>query len=465
MTALVRSTSPQHPSDLIGEWPEQGTPGIDAAVERSRSALPGWSAIPAPERAHALDLAAERLEAGGGELAALVVREVGKPVCEAVAEVARAVAILRYYAQAALDPEGEVFPAGDGRSWLFTRRRPRGVVGLITPWNFPVAIPTWKVAPALAWGNTVILKPAPEATACALRLASAFDLPEGVLQIVTGGAEAGRRLPRHPGIDAVSFTGSVRAGHDVASAAASFGVAFQAEMGGHNASIVLADADIEFAAQTIVGAAMGYAGQKCTATRRIITVSGGLAVNDALVESIRALPVGDPADESTIVGPVITEGARRRVLDAVAAASATGARLIVGGQPLARDGWYVAPTLLDRVAPDSELAQEEVFGPICAVLEASDEDEAVRIANGTRYGLVAAVFTNDLERAMDLAARLEVGMTRINAPTTGVDFFAPFGGWKSSGHGPREQGRAAREFYTKTNTLTVSPGSRLGAPR
>jgi aldehyde dehydrogenase (NAD+) len=386
-----------------------------------------------------------------------VVREVGKPVGEAGAEVARAVAILRFYAQAAFDPEGDVLPPASPGVLLLTRRRPQGLVGLITPWNFPVAIPAWKLAPAIAYGNAAVLKPAPDATACALLLAEVLELPEDVLQVVPGGVEAGRRLVEHPGVDAVSFTGSAAVGREVARAATDRGVPVQAEMGGQNPCVVLADADVEATARTIASAAMGYAGQKCTAARRVIAVGGSDALTDALVAEVDRLPVGDPADPRTVLGPLITEAARDRVAAAVDRARAAGARVLTGGGPVGDDGWYLAPALVDRLAPDDELATEEVFGPVCAVLGTADLDEAVRLANGTRYGLVAAVYTSDLGLALDLATRLEAGLVRVNAPTTGLDFHAPFGGDKASGIGPREQGRAAREFYTSTATITIAP--------
>ena len=367
-------------------------------------------------------------------------------------------AILEFYAQAALDPEGEVLPPNAAGSMLLTRRRPRGVVGLITPWNFPVAIPVWKLAPALAWGNVAVLKPSPESTACALRLAEALDLPAGVLQVVPGGGGAGRAMVEHPGIDAVSFTGSAAVGHDVAKAAAAHGIPAQAEMGGQNPVVVLADADLEAAAVAVASAAMGYAGQKCTAARRVIAV--GTAARDlpeALVARVEALKVGDPAASDTVVGPLITSAARDRVAAAVDAARSSGARVLTGGARLDGEGWFYTPALVDGVGADQELAREEVFGPVLAMFAASDLEEAVRMANATRYGLVAAVFTRDLGVALDAATRLEAGLVRINAPTTGVDFHAPFGGDKGSGHGGREQGRAARDFYTSTTTITIAP--------
>jgi acyl-CoA reductase-like NAD-dependent aldehyde dehydrogenase len=461
----LESRSPQRPGDLVVEVEEAGPGTVAEAVERARAAAGRWAAAPALERSSALVAAADALAGAAGEVTGLMVREVGKPVTEAGAETARAVGILRYYAQQALDPDGETYPGPGPAALLLARRRPRGVAGLITPWNFPVAIPLWKAAPALAFGNAVVLKPSPEATATALRLAELLGpaLPEGLFQVLPGGAETGTALVDR--VDCVSFTGSVAVGRQVAVAGTERGIPSQAEMGGLNASIVLPDADPERAAGVVAGAAMGYAGQKCTATSRAIVVGDPGPFTEALVAAVKGLAVGDPAEEATVVGPVITEPARRKVVEAAEEAAAAGGRLLAGGKAGDADGWFVAPTLVDGLSPDARLAQEEVFGPIAVVLAAADEDEAVRLANGVRYGLVGSVFTGDLDRALRLAARLDTGMIRVNAPTSGVDYLAPFGGEKDSSFGPREQGKAARDFYTSTRTVTMLPAEGSGEPQ
>ena len=453
----LESRSPQRPDDLVVKVEAAGAEAVAGVVERARGAAGRWAAAPALERSAALVVAADALAGAAGEVTGLVVREVGKPVTEAGAEVARGVGILRYYAQQALDPDGETYPGPSPAGLLLARRRPRGVVGLITPWNFPVAIPLWKAAPALAFGNAVVLKPSPESTAVALRLAEllAPALPDGLLQVVPGGAETGTAMLER--VDCISFTGSVAVGRRVAVAATERGITSQAEMGGLNASIVLPDADPRRAAAVVAGAAMGYAGQKCTATSRAIVVGDPAPFTEALVAAVRDLAVGDPAAASTVIGPVITEPARDKVVAAAEEAAAAGGRLLTGGTLGEGGGWFVAPTLVDRLAPDARLAQEEVFGPIAVVLAVADEDEAVRVANGVRYGLVGSVFTGDLDRALGLAARLDTGMIRVNAPTSGVDYLAPFGGEKDSSYGPREQGKAARDLYTSTRTITVLP--------
>src|SRR6266511_4032961 len=327
------------------------------------------------ERSAGLVAAAEVLAAAAGEVTDLMVREVGKPVTEAAAKVGRRVGILRYYAQQILDPNGETYPGPGPAALLLSRRRPRGVAGLITPWNFPVAIPLWKAAPALAFGNGVVLKAASEATALAMRLAELLSptLPDGLFQVVPGSAATATALIGQA--DCVSFTGSVEVGRQVAVAATARGIPCQAEMGGLNASIVLPDAN----------------------------------------------------------------PARGAVVEAAEVAAAAGGRVLAGGRAEDGEGWFVAPTLVDRLAPDAYLAQEEVVGPIAVVLPVADEDEAVAVANGVRYGLVGSVFTRDLDRALAVAARLDTGMIRVNAPTSGVDYLAPFGGEKDSSFGPREQ--------------------------
>src|SRR5215207_713813 len=434
----LESRSPQRPDELVAEFEEAGAEAVAAAAGRARTAAGPWAAGSALERSAALERAADALAGAAPELTGLMVQEVGKPVTEAGAELSRGVGILRYYAQQALDPDGETYPGPSPAGLLLARRRPRGVAGLITPWNFPVAIPLWKAAPALAFGNAVLLKPSPDATGLALYLAELLvpALPGDLFQVLPGGAGTGQAMVEE--VDCLSFTGSVAVGRQVAVAATGRGIPSQAEMGGLNASIVLPDADPERAATVIAGAAMGYAGQKCTATSR-------------------AIVVGDPAAEATVVGPVITEQARRRVVEAAEQAASAGGRLLTGGKAGDGPGWFVAPTLVDNLDPGARLAQEEVFGPIAVVLAVPDTDQAVAVANGVGYGLVSSVFTGDLDRALGLAARLDTGMIRVNAPTSGVDYLAPFGGEKGSSFGPREQGKAARDFYTSTRTITILP--------
>jgi acyl-CoA reductase-like NAD-dependent aldehyde dehydrogenase len=458
-TATVESRSPQDQNDVVVSAPAADREAVAGAFARAREAAKEWRRN-ALARADALNAAAAAIDAAKDDVVSLMVREVGKPLTESVGEHGRAVRILRYHAQAALDPDGDTLPAAppaDPRTLLMSRRRPRGVAGLITPWNFPFAIPLWKAAPALAYGNAVVLKPASDAVACALLLEEILGkvLPEGVFTVVAGPGATGQAVIELA--DVVSFTGSTAVGLEVAKAATARGIPSQAEMGGLNASIVLPDADVEAAAKVIAGAAMGYAGQKCTATSRVIAVGDPAPLTDALVAAVEALPTGDPAEQGTIVGPVINPPALDDVVGAAQEVANGGGRLATGGQRLDGPGLFVTPTIVTGLEPDARLAQEEVFGPIAAVLRADSAEQAVEISNAVPYGLVTSVFTRDLDAALTVVEGLETGMIRINQPTSGVDFHAPFGGEKQSSFGPREQGKAARELYTSSHTITVGP--------
>lgn len=453
----LRSVNPHRPSDIVHEFESADSEAVGIAVDRARKAFEEWREFPAATRGEALARIADDLDRRADDLSKLLVREVGKPIREARGEVARAVAIFRYYAQMVLASDGDTYPAADARAWLLARRYPVGVCALITPWNFPVAIPSWKLAPAIAYGNAALLKPAHASTAIALFLEqlTAKHLPDGVFQVVAGTSQTGSFLLDHPDVAAISFTGSLEVGRIVGQRAAVRGARFQCEMGGQNASVILSDADLDRAASTVAYAAMGYAGQKCTATSRVIVEAGAYKdMRDRLVAAVEGLEVVDPERESTLVGPLIEEHARASALEAL---ERGGGKILTGGRALDGDGFYLAPTLVELEDSKSPLVQEEVFAPVTAVLRANSEDEALRLANDVRYGLVAAVFTKDLERALTLSARLDVGLVRVNAPTTGVDYHAPFGGSKASSSGPREQGLAAREFYTESRTILVNP--------
>ncbi|WP_035851302.1 aldehyde dehydrogenase family protein [Kitasatospora azatica] len=445
--STTSSYNPADPTDLVVEAPTAGAFGTLAAVERARAAQPGWVAAGAAARSAALGRAAAAVEEHAEELVALAEREVGKPTAEARGEVARTVAILRYYAQAPYAPAGAVHEPAAGEGLLLTRRRPHGVAGLITPWNFPLAIPVWKAAPALAMGNTVVLKPAPEATACALRLAELLALPQDVFTVLPGGAEEGAALVS--AADVVSFTGSTATGASVVRASAERGVPVQAEMGGVNAAVVLPEADIEQAAAHLAYAIAGYAGQKCTATSRVIAVGAAYEpLREALVKALAAV-----ADSS----PVISAAARERLAGAIGSAVDGGATLLTGGRIPQRDGWFIEPALLEGVPAGHPLLAEEFFGPLAVLLPAADLDEAIALANSSRHSLSASVHTRDLDVALAAADRLAAGMVRINAPSSGVDFHLPFGGSGAASYGAREQGQAALDFYTSSRTISLLP--------
>jgi acyl-CoA reductase-like NAD-dependent aldehyde dehydrogenase len=470
----IPDRNPSDPEDLIAEAPAGDAAEAAAAVAAGAGALAAWRGATGPARGEHLHRWAAVVAARQEEIAQAMTREVGKPIAEARGEAARCVAILRYCAGEAVRDVGEVIPAQAAGALQFTLRQPLGVVALITPWNFPAAIPLWKAAPALAFGNTVVLKPSEDAPHVATLLAetaAAAALPAGVFNVLLGdGPGAGEPLLREPAVAAVSFTGSAAVGARVAAAAASRGLRYQTEMGGKNVAIVLADADLDLAAALTAGGAMRFAGQKCTATSRVVVAR---QVAEPFFARLRAqvekLPLGPVTDPSAAVGPLIRERSRRFVAQAVTAACGGGgdagdggARIVCGGpappaDPRFARGWFFTPTVLAEVPEDATVAREELFGPVLAAFEAADLDEAIAIANRTPYGLSATLFTRDLASALTYVQRIEAGLVRVNGDTTGVDPHAPFGGVKGSSSGSREQGRAAREFFTEIKTVQVHP--------
>ena len=461
VTTQIVSTSPQAPSDLIYETAALTPDQVVASVALARSAQREWGSN-AFARANALRESANALRAKSAEAAALIVREVGKPIVEARGEIARAIAILDYYAQAALDPIGEVIPPSMPGILLSTRQA-HGIAGLITPWNFPIAIPIWKAAPALAMGNAVVIKPSEYAIGCARFLEEllATTLPANIFTVVSGLAETGQALIANS--DVVSFTGSVAVGGKVVAAAAGRGIPVQAEMGGQNPAIILPDADLQLASTHLAQAAMGFAGQKCTATRRIIVVGDAARLNEvsgALVAAVESLSPADPSQEGVLVGPLINSGARDNFVTAAQQAIAAGGKLLTGGKVLERDGWFVTPALFTGLAADHKLMTEETFAPFTGVVGVRDVATAIEVGNSVRFGLTASVHGRDLEALLRVARELETGMVKINTPTAGVDFHAPFGGTKDSSYGQREQGKDALRFYSVTRTITIGAGTR-----
>jgi aldehyde dehydrogenase (NAD+) len=456
------SVNPTRPRETLASIPCGDPDMVRQAIDAAEAAGDAWAALPGPARAEYLYRWAEVIAARASELADAVVREVGKPVGEARGEVGRCAMILRYYAGEAVRGVGEVIPAQTAGSLQYTVREPLSVVALITPWNFPLAIPLWKAAPALALGNTVVLKPAEASSYVASLLArTAVDagLPQGVFNVVFGkGAAIGETLMTDPRVNGVSFTGSDVVGAAVAKTCAARNIRYQTEMGGKNVAIVLPDADLAQAAALVAGGAMRFAGQKCTATSRVIVHR---AVRDAfrteLVGALKALPIGDPASADTAVGPVIS----RRQADFLdrTVGNAFGERIYAAARPDGDlgDGFFVAPVVVELASARDELAQQELFGPVLAWLDASDFDHALELANDTRFGLSASLFTKDLPSALRYAGRIKAGMVRVNADTTGVDPHAPFGGFKGSSSHIREQGPAARDFYTETKTIQINP--------
>jgi aldehyde dehydrogenase (NAD+) len=455
--------NPSDADDIVARVPDSTPDMVDAAVRAAAEARQGWRAVPGPTRAEHLHRWAGTIGARSDELAKAISREVGKPIGEARGEVARAVVILRYYAGEAVRQIGEVIPAQAPGALQFTLRDPLGVVALITPWNFPLAIPLWKTAPALAFGNTVVMKPSELASSVATLLAEtavSAGLPAGVFNVVLGrGATVGARLVHADEVRGISFTGSSAVGKTVAAVAASRNVRYQTEMGGKNIVIVNRDADLDLAAALTANGAMRYAGQKCTATSRVvITRDVESRFLDRLRTQVDSLALGPVDDPAAAVGPMITQSARASVQQAIQ--DAAPERLFGGVLPddtrFAR-GSYFAPLVIRFGSPDDALAQRELFGPVLGILAADDLEHAIDIANRTPYGLSASLFTRDIGTALRYVHRIEAGLVRVNGDTTGVDPHAPFGGMKGSSSGSREQGSAAREFYTETKTVQINP--------
>lgn len=457
--------NPSDATQVLAHIPQGQPEVVNRAVAAAQQAFATWRTAAGPERAEVLHRAANMLAQGRQDIAGLVALEVGKPIGEALQEVDRGVVILRYFAEEAVHPMGLVIPAQRAESLQFTLRQPLGPVAVISPWNFPIAIPLWKIAPALAYGNTIVWKPAETASLTASRLVEVFaeaGLPKGVLNLVLGkGSIIGSALTDHPGIRAITFTGSNAVGMDIAERAARRNIKYQLEMGGKNAALVLADANLDQAAQLIASGAMRYAGQKCTATSRaIVATEVSDTFLDRLAAQIRALPLAPAIDPRSAVGPLISSGAVEKVNRYAEMGASTG-KVLLGGHPSTGDmfkqGFFFEPTVIVDVPNDTPLAQEEIFGPLLVVQRARTIDEALALANSTQYGLSVSLFTRDINAALYYIQAIECGMVRVNGDTTGVDPHAPFGGMRASSSHAREQGPAAIEFFTETKTVQINP--------
>lgn len=450
--------NPWRPSEVVGEFPRSGADDVDAAVDAAAAAYPEWSSLPAAKRGAFLAQAADAIEARVEDIAQDMTREMGKPLREARVEAARAAMIFRFFSGEGWRPLGEVYEQSATGSTVYTRRRSLGVVGLITPWNFPAAIPAWKSGPALAYGNTVVMKLAQDSPLTGLHLAHALEeaeLPAGVFNIVVGrGSETGEPLITDPRVRAISFTGSVSVGHGVRDRAAQLGKRVQLELGGHNPAIVSADAKLEAAVEAAYVGAFWSAGQKCTATRRIFLQDDVYdQFRERFLQRIEEGKVGDPADPETEVGPIVNETQFDDVLAGIARGREEGGRLLTGGERADGEGYLIPPTVFEDVADDAFLSCEEVFGPVTTLYRFGTIEEAIERANAVRFGLSAAVFTSDLATATQCVDRLQAGILHVNSQTAGADVHVPFGGTKASGYGPHEQGRAAIDFYSEEITV------------
>ncbi|MBV8431671.1 MAG: aldehyde dehydrogenase [Solirubrobacterales bacterium] len=440
---------------VLQEVPRAGAQDVDAAVARAREAFPAWRALAPGERAELLHRLADALAAEREELALIEARNAGKPIADARGEMDMVAATFRYYAGAPERLLGDTIPVAGGQA--FTVREPLGVVGLIVPWNFPLVIASWKLGPALAAGNTVVLKPAELTPLSALRfaeIAAQAGLPPGVVNVVVGpGSVCGRRLVEHPDVAKIAFTGSTEVGRSIAAGAASTIKRVTLELGGKSPNLVFADADLEAAAASAPLAVFGNAGQDCCARSRILVQESVLdAFMERLEASVSAIRVGDPLDEQTQMGPLISAGQR----DQVASFLDNGAPVAIRGSAPAGPGFWFAPTVLCPVDPDSRPAREEIFGPIASVTPFADEAEAVSLANDTIYGLSGSIWTRDGARALRVARAIDTGVLSINSNTS-VRVSTPFGGFKQSGYG-RELGPHALDAYTEVKSIYYATG-------
>jgi aldehyde dehydrogenase (NAD+) len=455
------SINPSNLDDVVASFPK-GTPAdVDSAVAAARQAFPAWSEASPEVRSDVLDKAGSIVMARAKELGTLLSREEGKTVPEGTGEVMRAARILKYFAGEALRRHGQTLESTRPGIDASTHREAVGVFGLITPWNFPIAIPAWKAAPALAFGNTVVLKPATPTPAIAYALAQIIKeagAPPGVFNLVMGEGDVGGAIVDHPDIDGISFTGSQGVGAMVAAGAIKRQARLQLEMGGKNPLVVLDDADLDKAVAVALDGAFFGTGQRCTASSRIIVTEG---IHDrfvaALAERAKALKVGNALDPSTQIGPAVSEQQLQQNLRYVGIARDEGGKILTGGDPLTLDerGWYMAPTVISDTAPDMRINNEEVFGPVASTIRVADYEEALEIANRGQFGLSAGIVTDSLKHARHFRRAVRAGMVMVNLPTAGVDYHVPFGGTRKSSYGAREQGFAAVEFYTQTKTVYI----------
>ncbi len=467
--ATFEKPNPARTQDLIGHFPESGQEDIDAAVTAARKALPAWSDTPAPQRGEILRRIGDLLTERKQELAFEETREMGKPFAETCGDVQEAIDTAYYAASETRRLFGRTVPSELPDKFNMSIRRPVGAVGIITAWNFPIAVPTWKIFPALACGNTIVFKPSEDAPHSGMLLTRLFadaGVPAGVFNLVQGGAVSGAALVKHPGIDAVSFTGSNDAGSNIGEVCGRLNKRLSLEMGGKNAQIVMSDADLDLALEGVLWGAFGTTGQRCTATSRLILHE---AIHDVLVErlieQVQKLVLGYGNDEGVNVGPLINEKALEKVTRYVEIGRTEGATLRIGGRRATQgalgDGFFFEPTLFTGVTPQMRIAREEIFGPVLSVLRATSYEEAVRMANATRYGLSSSIYTRDVRLAYRAMKDIEAGITYINGPTIGAEAHMPFGGVKQTGNGHRDGGWEVFDFYTETKTVYVDYSGRL----
>jgi aldehyde dehydrogenase (NAD+) len=468
--ATFESRNPAHHDEVIGVFARGGAEDVERAVGAASEAFEAWRRTPWPARGEIILRAGRLLEERKEELARLMTREMGKVLVEARGDVQEGIDMAKYIAGAGRRAYGETIPSELPDKFCMTLRQPLGVVGVITPWNFPIAIPTWKLFPALMVGNTVVFKPAEDTPLCALRLVEILEeagLPAGVVNIVFGyGPEAGEAIIRHPGIAGVSFTGSVPTGRHVSEVCGAQLKRCSLELGGKNAIVVMDDADVALAVDGALWGAFGTSGQRCTASSRLIVHASTLRdFTDQLLARTAGLRLGDGLDENVDVGPVINEKQLRRIHGYTDVARQEGAQVAIGGEiagdgPLA-EGWFYTPTVLTGVGAGMRVAQEEIFGPTTAVLAVADLEEALKVANSTDYGLSLSLYTRDLRTAFSAIDRLQAGIVYINAPTIGAEIQLPFGGVKNTGNGHREAGSVALDQFSEWKSVYIDYSGHL----
>jgi len=454
-----KNVNPSDINDVVGEFARGSAEDTRDAIAAAKAAFPAWSRSGILERHAILRKTSDEILSRKDELGRLLSREEGKTLAEGIGETVRASQIFDFFAGECLRLAGEVLPSVRPGVGVEVTREPIGVVGIITPWNFPIAIPAWKIAPALCYGNTVVLKPADLVPGCSWAIVDILmraGLPEGVLNLVMGrGSVVGQAMLDSSDVDALSFTGSTATGKRVALASIEHNRKFQLEMGGKNPFVVLDDADLDVAVEATVNSAFFSTGQRCTASSRIIVTEG---IHDrfvaAVCERLKRVVVGDALNTGTHIGPVVDENQLKQDTDYIEIGKAEGAKLAFGGELLKREtpGFYLSPALFTEATNEMRISREEIFGPVAAVIRVKDYEEALAVANDTSFGLSSGIATKSLKHAMHFKRNAEAGMVMVNLPTAGVDFHVPFGGRKGSSFGPREQGRHAAEFYTTVKT-------------
>ena len=460
----VPNINPACIDDIIGTVKLATRHEAKLAVEFAYENFKRWRDTPAPQRGKILARAAQMMEADKENLAQILTREEGKTLAESRGELTRAINVVDFCAGETRRMNGETIQSELPANFAYTIKEPHGVVAIITPWNFPVAIPVWKIAPALAAGNTVVFKPATNTPATAVRIVEIFaeaGVPAGVLNLILGsGSEAGDEIVSHPAVKAISFTGSTGIGLKLYEQAARRGAKVQCEMGGKNPVVILEDADMELAVESTAQGAFGSTGQRCTATSRAIVID---SIADEFVEKIVAnaknIALGDGANPLAQVGPSVDEGQFNTVLKYIDIGKEDGATLLCGGKKAEGEhldkGYFVEPTVFDHVTSDMRIAREEIFGPVLSVLRVKDFAEAMTVANDSEFGLSSSIFSNDPARIFKFVHEIETGMTHVNSPTTGGEAHIPFGGTKATSVGAREQGSTSLDFYTELKVVYV----------